>query len=232
MKFLSVIQHTSSDYLGHMEDHLEGRRIRFNYSRPFTETGTPPDLATVGDGLVLLGGGPWGTAGTRDVPTLEQEVALTRGCLMMNIPVLGLGLGAQILALAADGTTESTPLEFKAMHATRMQDDALNGFLPERFPCITYQRDRAIPPAYAQILAKDEEGHAAVFQIGKNAFGFTGHPGFKLAMAEDLIMEFEEGPENDTGPEFAKAQAMKGEVGDALVQIMTGLIQITGWMQD
>lgn len=231
MKFLSVIQHTSSDYLGHMEDHLEGRRIRFTYSRPFTETGTPPDPATVGDGLVLLGGGPWGSAGTRNVPTLDQEVAVARSCLMMDIPIFGIGLGAQILALAADGSTETMPLEFRAGYATRTQTDALNGFLPERFPCITYQRDRAVPPAYAQILAEDESGQPALFQIGKNAFGFAGHPGFKLAMAEDLIMEFEEGPSNDTGPEFAKAQAMKTEIGDSLVQIMTGLVQITGWMR-
>ena len=29
MNLLHVIQHTSADYLGLMEDHLEGRRIRF-----------------------------------------------------------------------------------------------------------------------------------------------------------------------------------------------------------
>ena len=42
MNLLHVIQHTSADYLGLMEDHLEGRRIRFRYFRPFTEQGTVP----------------------------------------------------------------------------------------------------------------------------------------------------------------------------------------------
>ena len=37
MNLLNVVQHTSADYLGLMEDHLEGRRIRFRYFRPFTE---------------------------------------------------------------------------------------------------------------------------------------------------------------------------------------------------
>ena len=60
MKHLSVVQHTQSEWLGHIEDHLEGRGIRFGYFRPFTAGGTLPDVMTLGDGLILLGGGPWG----------------------------------------------------------------------------------------------------------------------------------------------------------------------------
>ncbi len=231
MKYLSVIQHTSAEYLGLMEDHLEGRGIRFNYARPFTEDGKPPDVATVGDGLVLLGGGPWGSAGTRDVPTLETEIALARACLMMSKPILAIGLGAQILALAADGSVETAPLDFSAAFATRTTEDALNGFLPKKFPHIIYGRDRAVPPQYAKVLAEDAQGRPAIFQIGDNAFGFTGHPGFKLAMAEDLIMEFEEAP-TDNAEAFTNLRAMKRQVEDALVPIMTGLIQLTGWMRD
>ncbi|MBL1430503.1 MAG: hypothetical protein COA60_003130 [Robiginitomaculum sp.] len=232
MKYLSVIQHTSADYLGLMEDHLEGRGIRFNYSRPFTEGASPPDIATIGDGLILLGGGPWGSAGTRDVPTLDVEVKLVRACLMMGKPVLAFGLGAQILSLAADGAVESSPLEFLAGTATRTDNNALNGFLPQKFAHITYGRDRPLPPPYAKELAIDAEGRTAIFQIGKNAIGFTGHPGFKLAMAEDLIMEFDEQPSNDTAQEFSKLREMKTAIEDDLVAIMTGLIQLTGWMKN
>ncbi len=231
MKYLSVIQHTSAEYLGLMEDHLEGRRIRFNYARPFTEKGKPPDINTLGDGLVLLGGGPWGSAGGRDVPSLDDEIALTRAALMVGKPILAFGLGAQILSLAADGEVEATPLEFSAGYARRVGDDALNGYLPERFPNVIYMRDRPVPPDYAKILAEDEDGHPALYQIGDNAFGFAGHPGFKLAMAEDLIMEFEEGPVGDAKKAFANLRAMKTEIEDALVPIMTGLIQMTGWMR-
>jgi GMP synthase-like glutamine amidotransferase len=232
MKYLSVIQHTSADYLGLMEDHLEGRGIRFNYSRPFTEGAKPPDIATIGDGLVLLGGGPWGSAGVRDVPTLDIEIKLVRACLMMGKPILAVGLGAQILALAADGKVKPSPLEFRAGYATKCDENALNGFLPQKFPHIMFSRDQAIPPDYAKVLAKDYANRPAIFQIGENAIGFSGHPGFKLAMAEDLIMEFDENPSNDTAPEFTNLRKMKTEVEDALVPIMTGLIQLTGWMNN
>lgn len=100
---LTVVQHTSADYLGLLEDHLEGRKIRFSYHRPFTGRGGIPRVDDVADGLVLLGGGPWGSAGPRNVPTLIEEVELTHACLARGISVLGLGLGAQILALAAGG---------------------------------------------------------------------------------------------------------------------------------
>ncbi len=230
MKRLSVIQHTSAEYLGAMEDHFEARRIRFQYFRPFTE-GTPlPHPDTIGDGLVLLGGGPWGSAGGRNLPSLEAELELATTCIMQEKPVIGIGLGAQILAMAAGGGSEASPLEFTVGTATRVEGDALNGFLPEHYPLVVYMRDRPIPPAYAATLAVDEAGRASLFQIGKNAFGFTGHPGIKPAITEDLIMEFEESPE-DSGAALEALRAVKAEVDDALVHIMTGLVQMTGLMQ-
>lgn len=229
MKFVSVVQHTSADYLGLMEDHLEGRGIRFKYFRPFTE-GTPlPKPYEVGDALFLLGGGPWGTAGTRDLPTLEAETSLVFACMMLNKPIVGIELGAQILALGAGGKTASAPLALDVGYGARSGDDALNGFLPPRFPLVSYMRDRPDPPDFARVLASDALGRPALFQIGENSLGFTFHPGFKVAIAEDLIMEFEENPP-DPGPALERLRGMKREVEDALVPIMTGLIQITGLM--
>jgi GMP synthase-like glutamine amidotransferase len=180
--------------------------------------------------LVLLGGGPWGSAGGRDVPTLQQEVALARAMLDMGKPVLGIGLGAQILAIAAGGTSEDAPLAFEVGHAQRVTDGALGGFMPERFPHVTYMRDRPLPPADAQILAVDQQERPAVFQVGINALGFCGHPGFKTAMAEDLIMEFEEAPE-DPAPRLQQLQMLVPDIEDALVPIMTGIVKVTGLMQ-
>jgi GMP synthase-like glutamine amidotransferase len=212
-----------------MEDHFEGRRIRFSYVRPFTEGVTIPSPQIVGDGLLLLGGGPWGSAGSRDVPTLEKEVLLAKACFHMGTPILGIGLGAQILCLAADGTVEPAPLRFDAGYAMRTDESALNGYLPERFPHVVYMRDRPVPPTYARTLAVDAQNNPAVFQIGEKAVGFTGHPGFKLAMAEDLIMEFEEAPD-DTAEPLSHLRDMKTEIEDALVPIMTGLVQQFGLM--
>ena len=230
MNSINVIQHTSADYLGLMEDHLEGRRIRFRYFRPFTEQGRIPGPADQADGLVLLGGGPWGSAGGRDVPTLQAEIELTRDCLQAGQAVIGIGLGAQVLAIAAGGSSQPAPLVFHCGHGRRVRDDALNGYLPAVFPLVRYMRDLPVPPADAVVLAVDDSDYPAIFQVGRNALGFCGHPGFKSAMAEDLIMEFEESPE-DPAPELIRLRSMAREIEDALVPVMTGLIQVTGLMR-
>ena len=69
---VQVIQHTSAEFLGLIEDHLEGRGVRFRYCRPFAGKTPLPKPDALGDGLILLGGGPWGSAGTRNVPTLAE----------------------------------------------------------------------------------------------------------------------------------------------------------------
>jgi len=232
MKYVSVVQHTQSEWLGHMEDHLEGRGIRFGYTRPFTPGGKLPDPNVLGDGLILLGGGPWGTATEgRKLPTLEAEIRLARTCLMLEKPVVGIGVGAQILAIAGDGRSEAAPLSFTVGVARRVRDGALNGFLPERFPNIVYMRDRPLPPAYAEVLAVDEDGYPALFQIGRNAFGFAGHPGVRRAMIEDLLMESDDVPA-DPGPGLEKLLTLGRAIEDALVPIMAGLVQLTGWMNE
>jgi len=229
VKLLHVVQHTSAEFLGLMEDHLEGRSVRFRYWRPFTAKGALPRPDAEGDGLILLSGGPWGTAGGRDVPTLEAELALTRAWLERALPVVGIGLGAQILALAAGGGSEPGELRFEVTRAHRTNDSALNGYLPAEYPLALYMRDWPAPPGHAEVLARDDQGRPALWQIGKNALGFSGHPGLKVAMVEDLIMEFEESPEG-VGPELDKLRMVQREIDDALVPIMTGVVQVAAWM--
>lgn len=230
MKHLSVVQHTQSEWLGAIEDHLEGRGIRFGYNRPFTSGGSLPDPMTVGDGVVLIGGGPWGSATPGHLlPTLDKEVRLARACLMMGKPVIGIGLGAQILAIAADGRSIEAPFAFRIGEARRCTADALAGYLPEAYPIVSYGRDRALPPAYARVLATDGDGHPALFQIGSNAFGFAAHPGLRPAMIEDLVMEFEEAPAN-AAELLPQLRPLAGRLEDALVPIMTGLVELTGLM--
>jgi GMP synthase-like glutamine amidotransferase len=229
MNVVAVIQHTSGEYLGLMEDHLEGRRIRFQYFRPFARGGKLPASDLPADALILLGGGPWGSAGARDLPTLAEEIEITRVRLEEGTPVVGIGLGAQILAIAAGGGVEASALTFKSGVATRTNDAALNGFLPAEFTQVVYMRDRPVPPANAQILAIDSAGRPAVFQVGDNAYGFLGHPGIKLGMVEDLIMEFEEVPD-DAAAGLEKLRGLQPKIEDELVPIMTGLVQCTSLM--
>lgn len=226
---IHVLQHTSAEFLGLMEDHLEGRSIRFQYCRPFTGKVAMPKVEGIDQGLILLGGGPWGSAGARDVPTLQEEISLARSCLERSIPILGIGLGAQILCRAAGGKSVPAPLEFSVGSVRRVAPGALGGYLPEQFPIALYMRDWPEPPGEAQVLARDDKGRPALWQMGK-ALGFAGHPGLKVAMVEDLVMEFEEGPQNvESG--LAQLRAVQRSIEDTLVPLMTGVVQLMGWMR-
>lgn len=231
VKTLAVVQHTSAEYLGLMEDHFEGRRIRFRYFRPFTAGGKLPQPGQIADGLILLGGGSWGAMpGEHRLPTLDAEVALTATALAAQNPVVGIGLGAIILALAARGGATPTPLVFEVTAARRTEEGALAGYLPERYPLVRYGRDAPVLPPEARVLARDAGGRPALFQFGARAFGFAGHPGVKSAMVEDLIMEFAETPA-EPEPGLQALRAEQGAIETALVPIMTGLVRCTGLME-
>ena len=177
MKHVSVVQNTQSEWLGHIEDHLEGRGIRFGYSRPFAAGGSLPSAMTVGDGLILVGGGPWGCATEAyRLPALDEEIKLTRACLMLGKPIIGIGLGSQILALAADGKAIEAPLACSVETARRIKAGALAGHLPENFPFVSYGRDRAVPPAYAEVLATDDAGRPSSARSARTFWDSPGIP--------------------------------------------------------
>lgn len=229
MKTLCVLQHTEAEFLGLLEDHLEGRNIRFRYCRPFARGTVIPSNTEGYDGLVLLGAGPSGIVSGAIIPSLGKELQLTKAFLERGLPVIGIGVGACILATAAGGGAEPAPLRFVLDRARRVAPDGLNGHLPEDFPVALYMRDRPVLPRDTATLAVDTHGAPLIFQYRKNCFGFLCHPGVKSAMIEDLIMEFDELPEG-TAEALADLRDAQGQIAAALGEIMVGLAAMTGLM--
>jgi GMP synthase-like glutamine amidotransferase len=230
MKTLCVLQHFESDYLGLMEDHFEGRNIRFRYCRPFTPGGAVPATAEEYDGLVILGAGPQGIISGDLIPSLGPELRLTRDFLARGLPIVGIGIGSCILATEAGGGADEAPLCFTVDNARRVVPQALGGHLPESFPIAVYMRDRPVLPADAEILAVGTAGEPVLFRVRDNCFGFLGHPGIKSAMIEDLIMEFDEVPEG-TAEKLAELRGVQSGIAAALGEIMVGVIKATHLMQ-
>ncbi|WP_372840369.1 hypothetical protein [Phaeovulum sp.] len=227
MKRVAVLQHTEAEYLGLIEDHLEGRNVRFQYFRPFASGGVVPAAPGNFDGLILLGAGPYGVVSGHILPSLAPELRLTRAFLGAGLPVLGFGLGAVILAVAADGGAAEAPLRFSVEQAIATTPD----FAPDlpRFPLACYLRDRPVLPDGARVLYSNEAGEALVFSLAENSLGFLGHPGMKRGMAEDLIMEFAETPDEPLAS-LERLGAEQGPVSTALSTLMVPLIAHCGWM--
>ncbi len=228
MKSLLVLQHSEAEFLGTIEDQFEMRSIGFRYLRPFSG-GIIPPTANGHDGLVILGGGPWGSVSTPKLPTFDAEVELTADFLARGRPIMGIGLGAQILAAAAGGGTAAGDFVFTIRTAKRIKEDALDGYLPPEFPVAVYMRDAPVLPADAVVLAEDETGAPALFQVGDRTLGFIGHPGFKTGMAEDLVMEFHAWHE-DVSSELAALREAQPAMERALAEMMIGLARAMGLM--
>ena len=224
MKRLAVLQHSEAEYLGLMEDHLEGRNIRFTYARPFAAGGGVPSVAA-GDGLILLGGGPYGLVSGHILPSLAPELRLARAYLDAGLPVVGFGMGALILCVAAGGGVVEAPLRFTVDAARATEGSGL----PATFPVAAYLRDApALKPDWP-VLATDGQGAPVVFAARSNAIGFLGHPGMKRGMAEDLIMEYADTPE-DCPEALARLAEAQADLAGALSPLMVWLVDRCGWM--
>ncbi|MBZ4022670.1 hypothetical protein CKO11_09385 [Rhodobacter sp. TJ_12] len=225
MKTIWVIQHTQAEYLGWIEDHLEGRNLRFRYFRPFAAGGGLPE-GTAADGLMLLGGGPYGVVSGHILPSLGPELRLARAFLQAGKPVVGLGLGALILAVAGGGGAEEAPLRFEVLAA---QIAGLGPAAPQRMPLACYLRDRPVLGPDMGPVMTGPRGEVLGFTVGENSLGLLGHPGMKRGMAEDLIMEFSETPADTVAALEALGTAQK-QIAESLGPFMVALIAQTGWM--
>jgi GMP synthase (glutamine-hydrolysing) len=176
----------------------------------------------------VLGAGPLGIVSGRLVPSLAPELRLVAACLKAAVPVIGISQGAILLATAAGGGAEEAPLRFAVETAHRTLPDALAGHLPERFPCAVYMRDRPVLPAGAEVLAASASGEPLVFRVGNN-FGFLGHPGLKPAMIEDLVMEFEDAPDNCAAG-LEALRAAYPQMAGSLTEFVVGLCKLSGWL--
>ncbi|EQD65842.1 GMP synthase - glutamine amidotransferase domain-like protein, partial [mine drainage metagenome] len=80
-------------------------------------------------------------------------------------------------------------------------------------------------PADARVLAVGADDAPMIFQVRDNCLGFSAHPGIKSGMIEDLVMEFDEVPENIPRI-LAQMAAQQRAIADALSEIMVGVVKV------
>jgi GMP synthase (glutamine-hydrolysing) len=134
-----------------------------------------PDLEDV-DGLVVLGGLQSVADGSDPLP---GEVDLLRRAIDTGVPVLGVCLGAQLLALAAGGEVRhrGRSIEWRELVATEAAEgDPLFGALPGPVPALHWNEDVIEPPPDAvELLTRAGDG-AEAFRVGEAAWGVQYHP--------------------------------------------------------
>ncbi|MFF3753224.1 type 1 glutamine amidotransferase [Streptomyces sp. NPDC002018] len=140
-----------------------------------------PATAAGFDAVVLLGGGFLPDADAH-APWLPAERDLARQCAADGVPLLGICLGAQVLAVATGGevTAEHGRPERGSCAITlrpEATDDRLLAGMPSVFPAIQNHRDQITGlPSGAVHLAQNERCPVQAFRVGARAWGLQFHP--------------------------------------------------------
>jgi GMP synthase (glutamine-hydrolysing) len=177
MSRLMVFQHVAAEPLGtlHARIRERGHRVRFhNFQRH-------PDAEPNVDryaGLVVLGG-PMNVEEQHRFPHLKRELVAIEAALRQDKPVLGICLGAQLLAHVL-GAPVSRHVQHEIgwydLETTEAgRDDAVLGPLGETAPVFQWHACTFGLPPGAEQLARTGTCEQQAFRYGGNAYGFQFH---------------------------------------------------------
>ena len=177
MKKILVCQHVAYEILGTLNPLFKDRGFRIRY----VNFGRHPDLKTSlegYDGLVLLGG-PMNADQESRYPHLTHEMELVEQALKKEIPILGICLGAQLIAktLGADVRPNSCkeigwhPVE---LTGTGRGDPVLSHFTETEMIFHWHSQTFEIPTG-AEHLAASPLCPNQAFRFGERVYGFQFH---------------------------------------------------------
>lgn len=186
MPRILVFQHVAAEPLGTLDPLIRarGHRIRFvNFERD-------PDAEPRIDryrGLIVLGG-PMNVDEQSRHPHLATELRVIEQALKQDKPVLGICLGAQLLAhvLGAPVQPHAQPeIGWYDLHATAAgRDDPVLRPLQEITPVFQWHGRRFDVPAEAVHLARTDTCEPQAFRYRDRAYGFQFHLEMDLPLIE------------------------------------------------
>ncbi|WP_351231419.1 type 1 glutamine amidotransferase [Streptomyces sp. NPDC002133] len=140
--------------------------------------GAPLPSITDTAGLIVLGG-PMNAMDDANHPHLADERRLLTDALSARIPILGICLGAQLLAAAAGAdVTQGPEFEIGAGTVTltpaASNDPLLTGLNPA-LPVFHWHQDTFTLPAGARLLASSTRYAHQAFRVGPTAWGLQFH---------------------------------------------------------
>lgn len=172
-----VLQHEAVEGPGRIAAALQSHGLDFEVVR--LDLGAQvPKFDSDSSGLVVLGGS-MGLADIERRPHLDQERTLIAQYLDSNIPVLGVCLGAQLMASALGAKVVAGEAWELGWHAVVLTDDArqdpLFAGFPGSFAALHWHRDQFELPAGVTKLAISSVTPVQAFSAGSGAYGLLFH---------------------------------------------------------
>jgi GMP synthase-like glutamine amidotransferase len=188
MSEVLIIQHQAGEGPGTIEEELLGTGHKVRKIRVDEGDKVPREVGSL-SGLVVMGGS-MGVGDQGKLSHLKDEIALLKQLLAAEKPILGICLGAQLLASALGAEVVAGEREIGWMPVRKMPDafkDAVLRRLPENFPALLWHGDHfALPKGAAHLLSTDKCGCAG-FRYGKKAYGLVPHLEMTAAMVDEMV---------------------------------------------
>lgn len=188
----AVIEHAEYESAGSVPAALEDAGCRWLNVRRFRGEKLPA-LHSL-HGLIVLGG-PGASADDDSVGHLVEERALIADAARAGLPVLGVCLGAQLLAVALGGSVMAAPAPEIGVSTVRLTDagatDPVLGPLASPFPVLQWHRETfSVPPGGVGLASSDACTNQA-FRWAARAYGLQFHAEINPALAERIQHELE-----------------------------------------
>ena len=188
-----VIQHAPSEGPGTLGDFLRAQGIAAVPLRAYAGEKIPRSVRKY-HGIVSLGGS-MSVHDEKKYPFLVDELNLLRRAVDGNLPVLGICLGAQMIARACDTAVFRAPrgeIGWGTVTTTaKGRQDILFHGLPQEIPVIQWHEDTFDMPYEGDLLATSGECPNQAFRVN-NAYGFQFHVEVDRAMISDWFRDHRE----------------------------------------
>ncbi len=191
-----VFQHVPFEPLGTLDPLLKESGFRIRYVNFGREPESRPALDKY-EALIVLGG-PMSSYQIETYPNLITEVEIIREAVDSNMSVLGICLGAQLLAKSLGGSVSRNEVREIGWHdvdltAAGARDPVLSSFAARQQVFQWHEDGMSLPPG-ADCLAGSEASPVQAFRYGEHAYGFQFH----LEASGDLIERWLTVPDHQT----------------------------------
>ncbi|MBI2815941.1 MAG: gamma-glutamyl-gamma-aminobutyrate hydrolase family protein [Acidobacteria bacterium] len=180
-----VLRHIEHEHIGTLAQTLSDTAIR--YIDVFRGESVPESLEYLG-GLVAMGG-PMGVYETDRYPFLADEMSLIRSAASVGLPVLGICLGAQLIAAALGAKVYPGPqkeIGWFPVEVTAPADPFTQG-LPASFVGFHWHGDTFDLPAGAVRLFRSNLYENQGFRWGSNVLALQFHLEVSATMIADWL---------------------------------------------
>ena len=218
------LQHVPFEGLGSIESWLE--RSGYEITRtPFFESDDLPDMDAI-DLLVVMGG-PMSVNDETQFPWLVKEKEFVRLAIERGKPVLGVCLGAQLVASAMGSPVYPNRLKeigWFPVHGVPAQDGSVFSFPPSVEAFHWHGETFDLPPGVVRI-ARSEGCENQGFQLGRSVIGLQFHLETTPESARSLVShcrdelvpdEYVQSEERILGVGLENYGAMNGLMDDVL----------------